>query len=62
MMNLLIWGGLLEAGLRLPGVSTKFELRYEGSKSKSSLILFAYNLMIGYPKNNRENYFRECFW
>ena len=28
----------------------KFELRYESLKSKSSLILFAYNLMIGYSK------------
>ena len=28
----------------------KFELRYESLKNKSSLILFAYNLMIGYSK------------
>ena len=43
-------------------VSAKFELRYESLKSKFSLILFAYNLMIVYSKKNRENYLRECFW
>ena len=32
----------------------KFEHRYESSKSKSSVILFAYNLMIGYSKKNRQ--------
>ena len=42
-------------------VSAKFELRYESLKSKFSLILFAYNLMIGYSKKNRENYPRKCF-
>ena len=31
-------------------VSAKFELRYESLKNKSSLILFAYNLVIGYSK------------
>ena len=35
-------------------VSAKFELKYESSKSKFSLILFAYNLMIGYSKKNKE--------
>ena len=39
----------------------KFELSYKSLKGKSSLILFAYNLMIGYSKKNRENYPRECF-
>ena len=34
---------------------------YEGSKSKFSLVLFAYNLMSGYSKTNRENYSRKCF-
>ena len=53
--------GLFEAGLRLSRVSPKFELRYESLKNKSSLILFAYNLMTGYSKRNRENYPRECF-
>ena len=33
----------------------------ENVKSKFSLILFAYNLMIGYFKKNRENYPREYF-
>ena len=45
-----------------PWVSAKFELRYESLKNKFSLILFAYNLMIGYSKKNIENYPRECFW
>ena len=34
---------------------------YENLQSKFSLILFAYNLMIGYLKKNRENYLREYF-
>ena len=55
------WAGLFEAGLRYPRVSAKFELKYESLKSKSSLILFTYNLMIGYSKKNRENYPRKCF-
>ena len=55
------WAGLFEAGLRYPRVSTKFELKYESLKNKSSLILFTYNLMIGYSKKNRENYPRKCF-
>ena len=55
------WAGLFEVGLRLPTVSAKFGLGYEGLKSKFSLILFAYNLMIGYSKKNRENYPREFF-
>ena len=38
--------GLFEGGLRSPGASTKFELVYESVKSKFSLILFAYNLII----------------
>ena len=45
--------GLFEAGLR-SRVSAKFELKYESSKSKFSLILFADNLMIGYSKRNKE--------
>ena len=32
----------------------KFDLRYESLKSKFSLILFAYNPMIGYSKKHRE--------
>ena len=55
------WAGLFEAGLRQPRVSAKFELRNESLKSKFSLIHFAYNLMIGYSKKNRENYPSECF-
>ena len=35
-------------------VIAKFELKYESLKSKFSLILFAYNLMIGYSKKNKE--------
>ena len=58
----LTWAGLFEAVWRWPRVSAKFELGYQGSKSKFSLILFAYNLMIGYSKKNRENFPRECFW
>ena len=53
--------GLFEVGLRQPRVSGKFELRYESLKNKFSLILFAYNLMIGYSKKNIENYPKECF-
>ena len=30
-------------------------------KSKFSLILLVYNLVIGYSKKNRENYLRKCF-
>ena len=36
-------------------------LIYKSLKSKLSLILFAYNLMTGYSKKNRENYPREYF-
>ena len=39
----------------------KFELRYESLKIKFSLIFFAFNLMIGYFKKNRENYPRYSF-
>ena len=46
----LTWAGLFEAVWRWPRASAKFELGYQGSKSKFSLILFAYNLMIGYSK------------
>ena len=45
---------LFEAGLRKPWVSAKFELRCERLKSKVSLILFAYNLIIGYSKNKKK--------
>ena len=45
------------------GVRAKFEFRYWKSlKSKFSLILFAYNLMIGWSKQNIENYPSKCFW
>ena len=54
----LTWAGLFEAVWRWPRVSAKFELGYQGSKSKFSLILFAYNLMIGYSKKNREIFSR----
>ena len=59
-MRIYISNVLFEAGLRQPRVITKFELGYENLKSKFSLILFAYNLMIGHSKKNRENYLREC--
>ena len=42
-------------------ISAKFELRYESLKSKFSLILFAYNLMIGYPKKTRETIPESAF-
>ena len=61
MRSQLYWAGLFEAGLRQPRVSAKFEFRYETLESEYSLILFTYNLMIGYSKKNRENYPRECF-
>ena len=44
------WVGMFKARLTQPRVSTKFEFRYESLKSKFSLILFVYNLMIGYSK------------
>ena len=31
-------------------------------KSISGVILFVYRLMIGSPKNDKENYPRKCFW
>ena len=52
---------MFEARLRQPRVSAKFELRYESLKSKFSIILLAFNLMIGYSKKNGENYPREYF-
>ena len=39
----------------------KFELRYESFKSKFTSVLFAYNLVSGHSKKNRENYPRERF-
>ena len=48
--------GCPNLGYDNPGVSAKFELRYESLKSKFSSILFAYNLILGYSKVNRENY------
>ena len=57
----LTWAGLFEAVWRWPRASAKFELGYQGSKSKFSLILFAYNLMIGYSKKNRENFRENAF-
>ena len=41
--------------------SGKFGVRYESVKSKISLILLVYNLMIGRSKKNRKNYQRKCF-
>ena len=37
-------------------VSAEFEYSYKSLKSKCSLILFVYNLMIGYSKQNGANY------
>ena len=39
----------------------KFDLKYGNLKSKFNLILFAYNLMIGYSKKNRENILETAF-
>ena len=36
-------------------------LIYKSLKNKLSLILFAYNLITGYSKKNRENYPRKYF-
>ena len=55
------WARLFKAGLRYPRVSAKFEFRVESLNSKFSLILFVYNLMIGYSKKIRENCPRKCF-
>ena len=63
IINAAFWAGLFKAGLTYPKVSTKFEFRYESLKSKFSLILFVYNLVIKYSKQNkkifRENVFNE---
>ena len=53
---------LFDVGLRKPRFSARFEFRFESLKSISVLILFAYKLMTGSSKNNRENYPRKCFW
>lgn len=53
------WAGLFEAWLRKPSVSVKFDLRYESLIKQIQLILFAYNLIIGYSNKNRENYFSK---
>ena len=43
-------------------VSAKFKFRFESLKSKSTLIIFLYNLMIRCCiKKNSENYARKCF-
>ena len=39
----------------------KFDLKYGSLKSKFNLILFAYNLMIGYSEKNRENILETAF-
>ena len=44
------------------GVWAKFEFRYESLQSKFSLILFAYILMVGWSKQNLENYPSKFFW
>ena len=44
------------------GVIAKFEFRYPSLQSKFSLILFAYILMIGWFKQNLENYLSKFFW
>ena len=57
------WAGLFKAGSRQPRVSAKwFEFRYESLNSKFRLIVFAYNLIIGWSGKNRENYLGKCFW
>ena len=48
-------------GLVVLRVSGKFKLRYESLENKFSLVHFAYDLIIGYSKNNIENYPKECF-
>ena len=54
LLILLIRAELLKAGLRYPRVGAKFEFRFESLKSISVLILFAYKLMIGSSKDNKD--------
>ena len=42
-------------GLDQPRVSVKSNFRFESLNKKLTLIPFIYNLMIGYPKKDREN-------
>ena len=56
MHLLFIRAELFKAGLSSPRISVKFEFRYESLKSKFNFIIFAYNLIIGCSKKNRENY------
>ena len=39
-------GRVVQSRVKITGVSTKFEFRYESLKGKFSFILFAYKLMI----------------
>ena len=52
--------------LRQPRVNVHFQFRYESFKCRLTLIVFVYNLMMEFSKNNRENYVRtdyvrKCF-
>ena len=53
--------------LRQPRVNVNFQFRYESFKCRLTLIVFVYNLLMEFSKNNRENYVRtdyvrKCFW
>ena len=48
-------------GLRQPRVNVNFQFRYESFKCRFTLIVFVYNLLIEFSKNNRGNYVRKCF-
>ena len=52
--------------LRQPRVNVNFQFRYESFKCRLTLIVFVYNLLMEFSKNNRENYVRtdyvrKCF-
>ena len=48
-------------GLRQPRVNVNFQFRYESFKCRFTLIVFVYNLLMEFSKNNRGNYVRKCF-
>ena len=48
-------------GLDQPRVSVKSDFRFESLNKKLTIIPFIYNLMIGYPKKDRENCRKGAF-
>ena len=61
-INLLhISARFFKAGLTKPRVNGKFEFRYKSLKSKFSLILSNYSLMVGYSNKNKENFPESAF-